>query len=460
MTRVPVWSRSPAGQWLAAGLGLARLAVPREATERALPAVVTTLSELGALPPPGAIADLTLLLAGTSLDTTGARRIEHARLRLAVARYEDRVLGRLAADRRLVAIRDAYTALDAPLRALAVAVVVSSLAASSVALEPMEPALLRRLVRSDADTIVAVGHDVWRQHPDVFERLAAGYEALCDAVAGRAALLTDADVFTVENLKVLGEMGQRVAVAQIVHAAAAMADAWPKRVKMQHADRGASPSSLEDESAYPAGGLASVATHGALENLVTSELVYMDSEAERGGGIDLFDVRYAEGELLYYTRDEAVIVRPRRVVAFVLHPSLEQARLKDRGVAWQRVVVALGWLLASVRCLERWLGETDLRFLVVIEREPGHLAALGHEEQLVRLMLSEQRDRGAAEVVLLSSHAWKSRLAEERRRADVRAVVIGLDCQVEDTLFFSAHARDLATWCADGLTIVRALLSG
>ena len=326
------------GRWVAIGLCLPRLCGPAEdVVERALPWLMAVLTELGALPPPGFVVDVALLLDGAAFDTSDALSADVPRLRAALGRYDDRVLGRLAADRRLRACQDAYARLDPRHRPLAVAVLVANLARRSAFLHGMEPGPLRQLARVPASSVLAAGFDTWRESPQVLDELAEAYEGLIDVGRSIPAWLTDSDVFTLENLEVLGAMGQRVAVAQIVDAAEAMAKTWPRRIKMKRRDLGSAATALEDESVYPAGGFTSVANHGALENLVTSELVYMDDKNDRTG-IDLFDVRYAEGELLYYTRDEALIVRPRRVIAFVLRPGLASARLKDPGVAWQRGV--------------------------------------------------------------------------------------------------------------------------
>ena len=91
--------------------------------------------------------------------------------------------------------------------------------------------------------------------------------------------------------------------------------------------------SLTDEDHYPTGGFSSIATTGTMENLVISELIYMEDPADKdaAGGVDLFDLRYAEGELLYYTRDESQFVRDHRAVGFALSSDLTRARIKDRG---------------------------------------------------------------------------------------------------------------------------------
>src|SRR5690606_34302438 len=71
---------------------------------------------------------------------------------------------------------------------------------------------------------------------------------------------------------------------------------------------------VDDEQAshYPAGGFDALSTRGRFENLVRSEVAYVGEGRDQLGSIDLFDVRYAGGELLFYTRDESPLFDQRR----------------------------------------------------------------------------------------------------------------------------------------------------
>ncbi len=170
-----------------------------------------------------------------------------------------------------------------------------------------------------------------------------------------------------------------------------------------------------DEDKYPIGGFSSVSTSGSVENLVTSELIYMDDGAARDE-VDLFDLRYVEGELLYYTRDESVLLRNRHVVTFALMPELSRARFKDRGARCQRLVLAMGMVLCLVRRLSEWLSREGLLFRVVFV---GGEATLAAERELAALMLREWIEKGTAEItvvpdlpaVLADAYA-RSRIAE------------------------------------------------
>ncbi|NPC87279.1 hypothetical protein HPC49_55035, partial [Pyxidicoccus fallax] len=138
--------------------------------------------------------------------------------------------------------------------------------------------------------------------------------------------------------------------------------------------------------------------------------------------LDLFDVRYVEGELLYYTRDESLAVRRRRVITFALMPDLADARVKDAGVRWQRGVTALGLVLCLVRRLSAWLTAEDLRFRVIFVQDAKGLAPLEAERGLCELLLREWRARGTAEVLTapdVDAVLSEASAATKRARVDV-----------------------------------------
>jgi len=78
-----------------------------------------------------------------------------------------------------------------------------------------------------------------------------------------------------------------------------------------------SETAFTDGTTYPTGGFSGLTNQGTLENLLTSELAYMD---DISGSISLFDMRYVDGELLYYLRDEGTMRRRRRTIHFIIDP--------------------------------------------------------------------------------------------------------------------------------------------
>src|SRR5207253_3290566 len=118
------------------------------------------------------------------------------------------------------------------------------------------------------------------------------------------------------------------------------------------------PTRILDDSAYPVGGFSSISTRGGIESLLHSQLAYMELD-ERP---DLFDVKFLRDELLYYSRDENQFLRRRRTFVFALYPDLVQTRFKDAELPWQRCVLLLAFLIATVRKLTEWLSSDALQF--------------------------------------------------------------------------------------------------
>jgi hypothetical protein len=430
--------REEAAATVAAGLCLGRLLPSNEIAMRSGPWILSTLSERLELPPVGVIADLGALLFGTSLDalrTASAARLptEDVALAAALRRYEDAVLGRLAASGRLATAGYAVARLPTEMHAQAVGILVSGVLARigyDGGIE-VEPGVVRRLTERKPEEAMQRGYAALRDDPEVRKRLTEGYAALARCAQKARDLIGDADLFALENLTVLGTLTQRLAIADVLRAQEAIATALPRRFPRRRRKEGDVASKLEDESVYPVGGFSSVTTSGSLENLVTSELIYMDPPPPKGtprgekADVDLFDMRYVEGELLYYARDEAIFVRRRRLVVLALGPDLVRARVKDRAVPWQRIVLVLGVVLVVTKKLAELLGEEALEIRVVFLHDEGKATPLESEKALAGLMLREWRDRGMADVLELTWDEVIDLATDNARRALVEVVRIG-----------------------------------
>jgi hypothetical protein len=413
MTR-EIRDRDEAELWLGAGLCVGRLGVD---VATVTPWLVATVSESGTLPPAGVVADVGALLGGKAFELGQPIQVADARLRAAVQSYEEQVLGRLSCEARMEAAVDAVAKLPQELRKDAVALIVGKLVertrfAGGVA---MSPAVARRLSKRPAGEVVKEGHAALRGAAG--ERLAAAYEDLVRGARATGTLIGDAEVFALENLTVLGSLNQRVAVEEMVAVAEELSAALPRRLRKRGPTRGVVQTQVEDESTYPIGGFASMSTSGSMENLVCSELIYMEDGGN--GEVDLFDMRYTEQELLYYTRDESVFVRGRRVITFAILPDLVEARFKDAGSRWQRVVIVFGAILCAVRRLTEWLSEEGLLFRVVFVADGPRKTPLAEEMALSALLLREWIEKGVAEVAeaatlgeVMSDAATRSRRAQ------------------------------------------------
>jgi hypothetical protein len=394
--------RAAAEAWLAGGLCLMRL-LPPGADEymRVAPWLMGVLTEAGAMPPAGVIADIGHLLGGGSLRTLQPLPALLPGLGSAVHAYEDHVLGRLEADPRLDAVIDAVARLPAQHRDHAVALFVTHVwhRMGGHAGVSVSPGVARRVIHMPVDELCGTGHAALTGG-DIAAMLEEGYQALISGARRLGTLISEAEVFLMENFDALGDLTQRIAIEQMIEVADALSASLPRRLKPRaRRERERIPTLLAAEDNYPTGGFSSLATSGSLENLVSSELIYMEElQPDSAAHIDLFDLRYAEGELLYYTRDESVFVRGQRVVTFALMPDLEAVRFKDPALPWQRLVMALGLMIACLRRLGDWLSREGLLFRVVFVRGSAMREPLVAERGLCALALREFMARGMAEV--------------------------------------------------------------
>lgn len=415
---------------IAAGLCLSRLLAPEDAARRAGPWLVAAMTERLVLPPVGIIADIGALLFGATLEKLRPAT-DDAELAAAIRRYEDALLGRLANDRRILAAGFAALRLPEPMHPQAVGILVAGILAR-IGFEggvEASPAIVRRLTGRRPDEALAHGFTALRTDAALRASLAAQYAELARAAQRARDLVGDADIFALENLAVLGGLAQRLAVADVMHAQEAIGRGIPKRVQRRRKKEGDVAAKADDESAYPAGGFSSMSTSGSIENLVTSELIYMDPPASRlesskrnlgQGEIDLFDMRWVEGELLYYTRDEAILVRRRRIVVLALDEALVRARVKEAHLPWQQIVLVLALVLVLVKKLVELLGEEALEIRVAFLTR-----ALEEEQGLTELLLGEWRDKGMCEVVRETFEQVLDFAAANSRRALVEVVHIG-----------------------------------
>jgi vWA domain found in the FtsH ternary systems/N-terminal helical region fused to the FtsH ternary system vWA domain len=396
--------------WLAVGLALRRIA-PREPAAgpdaraggvdgadddaTVAGAIAACANELPALPPPGVIADIATLLTGARAPiAAGATTAADEALRTAIRAYDDDVLVRLTGGAGFDDVLAAYAHAAAADRTAAVALVVAAVCErAGFAGVSVSPAALRRALARPRDERAAAGRDGLHGGPTA-RRLADAYHRLARGARQCRALVDDREVFAVDHLAVLRDLGSRMTAAHIGASAAAIARRLPRRLPVSRELRGQRDTRLADDTLYPAGGFASItaggATTGNIENLVTSELVYMEDDEP----IDLFSLRYVEGELLHYTRDDSVFRRHRHLIAIVLGADLDDARVKDRDLPWQRLILALGLVVAAIRWLADQLGDQALTVHVGF---PPQL--LAEERQIVALLLEGEIARGTVVIV-------------------------------------------------------------
>lgn len=386
--------------WIAAGLCLSR--VPAEDDALVSAAILACANERGSMPPPGMVSDVAALLVGQRLPVLAPINGD-GDLRGALRAYDDDVLARLVTTARFDDVLAAFAHLSPDERPLAIALVVGAICdraaftGTSVSLAALRRALSRP--SSERDT---TGRQRLLTDTDTAQ-LAEAYLRLARSARQSRALVDDRVVFAIDHLTVLRSLGSRVTADHIQAAAEAVTQRLPKRLPSKCAQRGIENTRIQDDDLYPAGGFTSIAPGGAstgnIENLVTSEVVYMEKDEI----IDLFSLRYLEDELLFYTRDDSEFRRHRHAITIIIGPDLDHARVKDKGVPWQRLVLALGFLVATIRWLTEKLDDQALAIRIAF---PPRL--LSEERAILALLLKAEIARGQVVVV---EEPWSEAIA-------------------------------------------------
>src|SRR4051812_7612598 len=193
--------------FLAASCAVARpLAMKGERFELALNAVLAALGEKPTFPSLTRVADLWVLMNGDRLEPMPPAMVPAA-LKDAMRIYEDHVLARLVADRRWTAITEAVAAAPKDLKASAVGLLVGQLVsrfertgeAKGLSGEGVSQAVVRRMAQRPVEEVVAAGKTALHERPQTAAMIAEGFEALARAARRSKELLTDAEVFLLEN---------------------------------------------------------------------------------------------------------------------------------------------------------------------------------------------------------------------------------------------------------------------
>lgn len=216
------------------------------------------------------------------------------------------------------------------------------------------------------------------------------------------------DVFELEHGTAIAGFGQRIALRQVLRAAAELESGVPHQPVRPLNRRQQVATKIVDEDTYPIGGFSSISNKGTIESLLHSQLAYMEND-ERP---DMFDIKFLRDELLYYARDENQFLRRRRTFVFALFPDLVAARLKDQHLPWQRIVLLLSLLLVAVRKLIEWLSEDALVFEFVFiqpkKKKAGQPQDLTKERELLEVLFREEIANG---VVKLSEMEFTKQFA-------------------------------------------------
>lgn len=404
-----------ARRFLLRGLWLQRVLPPTTATVRpALEWALEVASSGQPLPPLGFVADLGHMAFG--LDQEG--RIGRDAVAVPgmpsglIRTYEDHVLGKIYADWTFERASDALRRYQGRDRARGLSFLLNQVrerAGYDGVL--LSPALIKGLLEGPAEDLLAQGWDSW-QRAEPQPLLPRLYESLIAAVRRMAEVLAPEDLFELEHGTALADLGQRVALRQVLQAAERLAGLLPHQRVRPLTRRQEVPTRVLDEDIYPVGGYASLANRGSIESLLHSQLAYME-KADRP---DLFDIKFLRDELLYYARDENQFLRRRRTFLFALFPDLVQTRFKDAELPWQRGVLLLALLVVAVRKLSEWLS-TDALLFQFLFLDEGDAESLANERALVETLLREPIANGTVELVQLPPAGLAAHCAAQARRS-------------------------------------------
>lgn len=201
-------------------------------------------------------------------------------------------------------------------------------------------------------------------------------------------LLYDEDVFELAHLENLSTDHLRVGCRQILEVSRLLRSPEPIELDLSSHEDGAD-TAFVDETHYPTGGLSGLTNRGSFENLLTSELVYLDEGTK---DVSLFELRYVEGELLFYLRDSGNLRRKRRSIHFVLDVSrIFESKLP--GYKWQYSVLLQGFCLRLLHDLFEVFEMDALRFhfhyIISEQMEPVQQKFFEGEIGLMKTILSD-----------------------------------------------------------------------
>ncbi len=357
-------------------------------------------------------------------------------------RYEDYVLGKFAADMSLERASDElqkYRDRDRD-RALAYAVQQMQQRAGLRSAH-IGPAAIKALL---AMTPAVLQQEFYAALSQGFsETTLSHWEEVIQAVRNIGEMLGAEDIFELASGTALSKFGQRLALRQVMQVSQQFMAGLPKQKPTGARRHYSVATHILEEDLYPVGGFSSIANRGTMESLLRSELAYMETDDRP----DLFDIKYARDELLYYSRDENQFFRRRVTVMFVFDRSLVAARVKDAHLPWQRIVMTMGLVVATVKTLTEWLSSDALKFELLF---PTHdaVCSLPQERELLELIFQEEIRADRLCVTTLDENQLRLRTQENARLSLCHRVLVHArsSTSVRDWLQPAAQTIEKSVW--------------
>lgn len=260
----------------------------------------------------------------------------------------------------------------------------------------LSPGAVRHL---SADDVQAMSVDasalaaLYPALPSSVDQLNAFVSAACHEIQW-SRLLQAEDMFELTHIEHLGAAHLRMGCRQILGLARELADARPPACDLREHDADTDTAFI-DETTYPTGGFTGLTNQGSFENLLTSELAYMDPVT---AGISLFDLRFVEGELLFYLRDDGTMRRRRRTIHFIIDLH-ECFSLQPPGSRHQYSIIAQALCLRLKEDLTALFESDALLFSFhILPTVPAELREA--ESGILRVLLADDMAHGVARLSL------------------------------------------------------------
>lgn len=354
--------------------------------------------------------------------------------------YEDYVLGKLYVDLSFERSADAVLRYHGRDRQRAIAYLVQRLCERcELPCVLLSPAVIKGLVRMSAEKVLSAAWEdvqqirVDRESIDDMRQMAVAFRRTGE-------VLGPEDIFELESGTALADFGQRIALRQVLRAAERLSSQLPQQKPRSLPRQYSVPSNMMEEDQYPIGGFTSISNRGTIESLVRSELAYIDPDSRP----DLFDIKFARNELLYYSRDENQFFRRRLSFVYVLNADLHRARRKDPTLPYQTIVMLLAALYVMTKQLSEWLGHEaiEFHFLVI---DDGSASPLSEERELLETLFCEEMTNGMVLVETVVGSAVEPYCEFLARRSLCHTLNIGVEeLPVSDSLSISRvlHLHD------------------
>jgi hypothetical protein len=314
----------------------------------------------------------------------------------------------------------------------------------------LNPAHLRgRVVPALSDDDLLLARDRWDKGSaritsaaphDLAAPLLAFLDSLTGAAVGAAPpvvwsqLIALQDLFELEHLEALHREHLRLGARHMIEVMTSIPELDPHDIEL-HEEESEVESLFMDESYYPTGGFSELTNRGSFENMVLSELIYMGEFVDDSPHlpvhqrVDLFDIRYVEGELLFYTRDSGQLQRKRRLVRLIID-ARQPLDLKYPEHTHQLRTLVAGAVLALVRDLSQLFHNDALLF---------HLHLLTEDVEDDK---ASAQARQLAEILeILLAHPIKNKLLTLSLDDNLRWDELGLPRRKTYALLFTSDKR-------------------